>query len=321
MFSFALEYNGNCMMAFLVALIFIICICLVLLRSFEAPKATLSWFELNRRSQAGDKQASFQLQRNEMLLLTYQIKPYKEAVLVIALVAILVFMIGQARGVATSLLLIVVCSQLTRLSIVKRLSRHLVKSQEGRLVGSLSKHQHWLKRLFGQPAKQQAVSIGSKEELMHLISTAGLDVLSADDKQAVIAASSFGERQVSDVMINSKDIVTVKQNEVLGPLVLSDLHKTGHSRFPVVKGDINNIVGVLDISSLLTLEVKKSVVAKKAMSTKVLRVKPDNTLKSALGVLVGAGQQLMVVVDEADQTIGLVSLDDIIQSLTGESCD
>lgn len=310
------------MTAFLVVLIFGICVCLVLARAFESPRVALSSFELNRRSKAGDKKASAQLQRKEMLLLAHQIRPYKEGILIVALVALLIFMIGQARGVATSLLLIIACDQLARLPVTKRLSKYLFKSQEYRIVSSLSRHGRWLKLLFGQPAKQQhLVSISSREELMHLVSTAKQDILGADEKQVIIAASSFGGRRVDDVMIGSKDIVTVKQNEILGPLVLSDLHKTGHSRFPVIEGDIDNIVGILDISNLLTLEVKKSVAAKKAMSTKVLRVKPGKTLKSALDILVGTGQQLMIVVDEADRTVGLVGLDDIIQSLTGEGRD
>ena len=45
---------------------------------------------------------------------------------------------------------------------------------------------------------------------------------------------------------------TVAKEDVIGPLLLDELHKTGHSRFPVTDGDIDHIVGILHIRSLLT---------------------------------------------------------------------
>ena len=54
---------------------------------------------------------------------------------------------------------------------------------------------------------------------------------------------SFDNEKVSSVMTPRNEIKTIKKSEILGPLVLDDLHKTGHSRFPVIDGDVDNSYG------------------------------------------------------------------------------
>lgn len=49
---------------------------------------------------------------------------------------------------------------------------------------------------------------------------------------------------------------TIGKDEVIGPLMLDELHRTGHSRFPVIDGDIDHVIGVLHIKELLTLREK-----------------------------------------------------------------
>ena len=52
-----------------------------------------------------------------------------------------------------------------------------------------------------------------------------------------------------------KGVASVDNKELLGPLVLDDLHKSGHYRFPAVEKSSQDIVGVLNIRSLVDVSV------------------------------------------------------------------
>jgi magnesium and cobalt transporter len=113
-------------------------------------------------------------------------------------------------------------------------------------------------------------------------------------------------------------IDTIGKKELLGPLVLDDLHKTGHSRFPVTDGDIDHIVGVLHIQDLLVLDARqRSATAEKAMEPRVFYIREDQTLDHALTAFLRTRHHLFVVVNEFRETVGIVSLEDVIETLLG----
>ena len=295
-------------------------VALILVRSLRPARSRFSVSELRRREVAGDKAAGHALRREELLPLVQSFRPYIEAVLLAMLTALLIFLLGQARGVATSLLAIPFYIQLARVPAIGRLSNALFAQRETKIYDMLYKKQRIWITLFGRSHEEaQGFRVGSREELLDLIETANHAVLGEGDKKLLMATASFHSRRVSDIMTPREDIVSVHGRELLGPLVLDDLHKSGHSCFPVVQGDIDTVIGVLDISNLVTLEVKRSVSAAKAMTPKVLYIRGDETLSAALDTLVRAKSHLLIVVDKDGKTAGLVSLGDIIAAMTGQN--
>jgi CBS domain containing-hemolysin-like protein len=112
-------------------------------------------------------------------------------------------------------------------------------------------------------------------------------------------------------------IKTVKKSEFLGPLVLSEIHELGHSRLPVIAGDIDHVVGVLHISDLLSLDVKHSMTAEKAMEAKVFYIRHDDNLEHALAAFIESRHHLFIVINEYRETVGLLTLEDIMAALIG----
>jgi CBS domain containing-hemolysin-like protein len=160
------------------------------------------------------------------------------------------------------------------------------------------------------------VRLSSREELHHLVETSG-SLLSADEKALISHSLTFNDRAVKKIMTPRSVIDSISHKELLGPLVLDDLHKTGHSRFPVVDGDIDHVVGMLHIQDLLTLDTKRSTTAAKAMEPRVFYVREDQTLKYALTAFLRTHHHLFVVVNEFRETVGLLSLEDVIEALIG----
>jgi len=101
--------------------------------------------------------------------------------------------------------------------------------------------------------------------------------------------------------------------------VLDDLHKKGYSRFPVIDGDIDHVVGMLRIQDLLTIDRKaKSHRAETVMSKDVYYIHENQTLQHALVAFLKTQHHLFIVVNEFRETVGLLSLEDVIEALLGQ---
>ncbi len=122
---------------------------------------------------------------------------------------------------------------------------------------------------------------------------------------------------VDSVMTPRSVIDFIKQSEFLGPLVLDELHALGHSRLPVIADDLDHVVGVLHLRDLLSLDVKRSVTAEKAMEKKVYYIREDDTLEHALSAFIRTRHHLFIVINKNRETVGLLTLEDVMESLIG----
>ena len=114
-------------------------------------------------------------------------------------------------------------------------------------------------------------------------------------------------------------VETIRQGEILGPLVLDDLHKTGHSRFPVIDGDIDHVVGILHLRDVLTLDTNRKHTAKveTAMDKRVHYIRQDHTLPQALAAFLSTHHHMFIVINEFRETVGILTLEDVLESLIG----
>ncbi|MBQ3413425.1 CBS domain-containing protein [Candidatus Saccharibacteria bacterium] len=103
------------------------------------------------------------------------------------------------------------------------------------------------------------------EELIKVIQKMPRGVLSARDRERIAAVMSFDERAVEELMVGREKMVFVSEDELLGPLVLDKLYKSGFTNFPVVDGR-ERVKGVIHTEALNALEIKKTDRAKKYMS-------------------------------------------------------
>lgn len=184
----------------------------------------------------------------------------------------------------------------------------------------------WLKKTAGvlrpflnalreRDVAQQDMQLNSQDELLDLIARSP-GILSRDEQERLVASLAFDHKKVSDIMTPKSMISAVPLGETLGPLVLDELYKTGHSRFPVFDGDLDHVVGMLYLHDLLDLK-QGSQPAKKAMQTKVYFVREDRDLSHALHGFLKSRHHLFVVVNEYRETVGLLSLEDVVEVLLG----
>ena len=77
----------------------------------------------------------------------------------------------------------------------------------------------------------------SLEEFIDVLRRTPRKILSDKDRARIAAIMSFDEKKVSDIMIAKNKMMFVNVKDVLGPLVLDKLYKSGFTNFPVVDND------------------------------------------------------------------------------------
>jgi CBS domain containing-hemolysin-like protein len=290
---------------------------LTMLAAIKPVRSPLSRYELNRQREAGDPVAAEALRREELLVEFDTVRRHLIRLLLVALTLLSVASLGWLWGPAVAVAVAFFYGRVADTSLLRGLAKKLFRPREKPVLDFIGRHDKKLQLLLGKKqAARRAVSFGSREELFHLITESGT-VLSTEDKKLLTHALAFTRRRAADIMTKREDIVSVEHTELLGPLVLSDLHKTGHSCFPVIVRDLDQVVGMLDIRDHLTLEAKRSLTAAKTMTPRVFYIRGDQTLDHALATFVRTRHHLLVVVDENGATLGLLSLRDALEALFG----
>lgn len=289
---------------------------LLFVASISPRRTVLSRYELQRRRTAGDVSAAEELRRSLLIDDVLSLKKAAEALLLSCLVLCAIKSFGWLVGIAVSAFVALGYSRVAHSGMLASLTDRYYALLEPRLLAFVERHPRVGILLRSVSAPPEVSPLSSRQELEHLVKESGA-ILTADEKRLIRSTLHFGERTVEEVMTPRGVVDTVKKDQLVGPLLLNDLHKTGHSRFPVMDGDIDHIVGVLHIHDLLTLEDKASRKAELAMEKKVYFINQDQKLEKALSAFIKTRHHLFVVVNDYRETAGVVTIEDVIEALLG----
>lgn len=166
---------------------------------------------------------------------------------------------------------------------------------------------------------EEGPSVYSKEELYKILEEHEISKdsdIEEDEVQIVRHALSFGDKQVRMVMTPRSVVNTVSASDDIGPVLLDELHKTGHSRFPVFNDEQSqNFVGTLYLRDLVGIDAGGKV--KNYMSKKVYYVHEEQPLDHALKAFLSTSHHLLIVVNTFEEYVGVVTMEDIIEEIIG----
>lgn len=292
---------------------------LVLVSAMYPKQSKYSLAELRRRvksAQAPQLEVT-RSQARPTIVVTLQVI---RGVLFITLVCLFVGDIGWVWGPLVALVAALLLPIMARLKGAQYLGKVLYTSLEPFLL----RHAKGLKQaffIFRDPFlgfQPRARRVYSRDDLLDIIEHSP-EALTKHEQRLLNATLTFAEKTVADIMTPRDVIKHIEQSEFLGPLVLDELHALGHSRLPVTAKDLDHIVGVLHLRDLLSLDVKRSVTAEKAMEKKVTYIQQDNSLNEALAAFLKNRHHISIVVNDEHETVGLLTLEDTIAALTGHS--
>lgn len=289
---------------------------LVVVAAIVPRRSSLSRFELVRRGDTGSLGAKDELERELVLNDLLSLQKAVVALLLVLSVLSAVGGFGWLIGTIVAVVVALSYGRFTQIEGVRALADRLYRPYDEALVQFVKK-----RPMIGQLIRNISIdandpSLSSREELVHLVEAAG-HILTADEKKLLVNGLHFAQKTVESIMTPRGVVEAVAKADVLGPLVLNDLHKTGHSRFPVIDGDIDHVIGVLHIRELLTLGNKASQTAGEAMEKKVYYINQEQTLDHALAAFLKTRHHLFVVVNGYRETAGIITLEDVIEALLG----
>lgn len=174
-----------------------------------------------------------------------------------------------------------------------------------------------LGRVFDRFMEDEPVVLTRSElsRMVNTVETADTD-LSADELRIVRHSLTFGEKKVNDIMTPRSVVVSVKETDVLSPLLLDELHKSGHSRFPVFNIDNNEAVGLLFVKDLF--DVRDHTRIKEVMRSPAHFVNQERELDHVLQAFIRTKQHMFLVVNEFAEITGLITIEDVVEQVLGK---
>ena len=145
--------------------------------------------------------------------------------------------------------------------------------------------------------------------------------LDEDQGDLISSALQFGDVTVESVLTPRVDIVAININSSHAEL-LSLIKSTNHSRLPVYEGSIDNIIGVLQIRKYIKAYLRLGEnLDIKPMLDEVLFVHQSTNIDELLPFLSKRKLNIAVVTDNYGGTLGIVTVEDILEELVGEIWD
>ncbi|HSU74510.1 MAG TPA: hemolysin family protein [Terrabacter sp.] len=177
-------------------------------------------------------------------------------------------------------------------------------------------------RSLGIEPQEELSGARTPQELASLVQrSAEAGTLDVSTARMLTRSLGFGERTADDVMTPRVRCTGIHREESADD-VLRLSRRTGHSRFPVLGDDWDDIDGVVHVKKAMAVphDRRKDVPVSALMSDRLV-VPETIRLDPLLRQLREGGFQMAVVVDEYGGTSGIVTLEDVVEEIVGEVSD
>lgn len=186
----------------------------------------------------------------------------------------------------------------------------------------LSASTNGLIRLFGIDPNEDEEVVTEEEIRMMVDVGQEKGVLEDVQKEMINNIFEFDDMDVANIMTHRTDMDSVDADDPL-PDIISIAIECGHSRIPVYKEDQDNIIGVLYVKDMLkyigtSIPKSKSI---KDFLREAYYVPETKKCSELLTEMLEKHVQLAVVVDEYGGTAGIVTLEDVLESIVGNIQD
>lgn len=295
--------------------LFFLVFLMIILKSFNPSRSRLSDFETKRLISDGDGKIQGIIDRENTLNLLILIFEFLFLTLFSVNLLVIFSRSEVINGIVLTFVSIVLIFLLPKLPLFSNLSNRLFGVFEKSTLKFFKKR----RLLFNLVAKPKAknTDINSIEELRYVLENLP-DYIADNDSRKIISSGLIFKRSiVKEFMTPLEEVKYIEKSEFLGPLVLDELHKLGHNKLPVVSKDFNQIVGILYLDKLLSLNVKKSLTAEKIMDNKVEYIEQSKTLHEALTKMLNSDLNILIVKDDKKNS-GIITMRDVIEFLIGQ---
>lgn len=197
----------------------------------------------------------------------------------------------------------------TPVSIISRLFKPL--------IWLLSHSSDLILRLFGIDPKASREDI-SEEELVDLVT--GHKALTEEERDIVEEVFNASERLVHEVMVPRTEVDFLNANLLVSDAIRLAVEKA-HSRYPVVRGSSDEVIGFIHVRDLMEPKYVGTSTPIMDLVRPILYLPGTKGVLPALSEMRAQRQQIAIVLDEYGGTDGIVTLEDLVETLIGDIHD
>ena len=171
------------------------------------------------------------------------------------------------------------------------------------------------------PDVEEEDSDAALEELHTMIDIAeDEDVIDEDASELVSAAIDFADIMASEVMTARVDIIAIDIDDPWEE-ILRTIDASPYSRIPVYEDSVDHVIGILSLNRFLKAMIDQEKVEIRSLLLPTCYVYKTMRLPAVLSSLRNAQQHIAVVTDEYGGTLGVVSMEDVLEELVGDLWD
>jgi len=185
------------------------------------------------------------------------------------------------------------------------------------IIWLLSASTNLVVRLLGGDPRAGREQI-SDDELRHLLRSH--EALSTEERQIVEDVFEAGDRQIREVMVPRTEVDFLDASTPVFQAVrfASD---APHSRYPVVRGSADEVVGFVHVRDLFDPRVTRGSMRVGELVRATLMLPGTREVLAAMTDMRREGVHIAIVVDEYGGTDGIITLEDLVEELVGEIRD
>lgn len=179
-------------------------------------------------------------------------------------------------------------------------------------------------RIFGIDPNETYENV-TEEEIISIVNEGHEQgVLEEREAEMISNIIELDEKQASNIMIHRNKIIYVDGNENIKN-ALDFMINANYSRFPVVEEDnIDNIIGIIHIKEVIS-EYRNGLKEKKVKDIASIRkpafIPETRNIDDIFKEMQSEKNHMEIVVDEYGQTVGLLTMEDILEEIVGNIMD
>ena len=176
----------------------------------------------------------------------------------------------------------------------------------------------WISRLFSGREDDAA----GRDEIHSFLAECGVrGLLHGDELAMLLGVLEVSETHVREIMIPRSNMVVLRQDDSSEEL-LKTIVDSGHSRFPVIGSDRDEVVGILMAKDVLRYyRDNKSQLKIDELLRPAVFIPESKRLNTLLKDFREGHQHMAVVVDEYGGVSGLATIEDVLEQIVGEIDD
>ena len=178
----------------------------------------------------------------------------------------------------------------------------------------------WQKLLIKIFKNKGDTAITDEVLLTYVDEAADSGEIDQEESELIKSAIEFDDLTVEDALTPRVDIEAIEVT-TSADKVLEKFKETGYSRLPVYKGSIDNIIGILNEKDFFKMYLDGQKKIRNMMSKEVVLVPPSTKLSDLLKRLQKGKMHIAIVISEFGGTMGIITLEDILEELVGEIWD